>query len=338
MHVEEAAIAGVGVGDDARVHGARQRRHAIDHLRIGRDARVGQSIGGGRQPEARAIDEIEADLVADDGGDHVVDARRDDDLFRVQRGAQTWLAHFRRLLNGLCLQLAAAASMASTSRGRRLKSICGGPGALARAPLRCHKAPRLPTETQNGQIFRTRVFRRAAHGQPASGQLSRRAQTLRRDAGDASVHLLRRRSACDDDAARSRAARAHDARGHRGVSRLRHRSRQKHRLQPEPRARTRRTRLDLRLRRAARLAQPHDPVQGESRQGSRERVDRPLQLPRADGGGHSAVSRHARARRRRPEAAPRARARHRAESSTTTLPRKSPPTDMATPSFRFPSR
>ena len=51
-----------------------------------------------------------------------------------------------------------------------------------------------------------------------------------------------------------------------------------HRLQPEPGRRARRARLDLQLRRAARLAQPHDAVQGEGRQGSRERVGRALRL------------------------------------------------------------
>ncbi len=35
-------------------------------------------------------------------------------------------------------------------------------------------------------------------------------------------------------------------------------------------------RLDFELRRAARLAQSHDPVQGEGRQGSRERLSRAL--------------------------------------------------------------
>ena len=39
VHVEEAAIAGVGVGDHAGVDDARQRRDAVEHLRVGRDAR-----------------------------------------------------------------------------------------------------------------------------------------------------------------------------------------------------------------------------------------------------------------------------------------------------------
>ena len=75
----------------------------------------------------------------------------------------------------------------------------------------------------------------------------------------------------------------------------------------------RRACLDLQLRRPHRLAQPHDPVQGEGRQGPRERVGRPLRLSEPDGGRHSALSRDPRAGRRGPEAASRARPRHRPE-------------------------
>ncbi len=62
-----------------------------------------------------------------------------------------------------------------------------------------------------------------------------------------------------------------------------------------------------------RLAQPDDPVQGEGRQGPRERLRRSLRLSGADGGRHPAVPRHPRAGRRGPEAASRAVPRHRAE-------------------------
>ena len=108
-------------------------------------------------------------------------------------------------------------------------------------------------------------------------------------------------------------ARAQHPRGDRGLHRQRHRSEQAHRLQPEPGVRARRAGLDLQLRGADRLAQPHDPVQGEGRQGPRERLGRALRLSGADGGRHPALSRHPCAGRRGPEAAPRAFARHRAE-------------------------
>ena len=107
--------------------------------------------------------------------------------------------------------------------------------------------------------------------------------------------------------------RARHARGDRSLPRLRHRSEEAHRLQPEPGRRARRARLGVQLRRAPGLAQPHDPVQGEGRQGSRERLGRALRLSEPDGGRHSGLSRDARAGRRGPEAASRAVARHRAE-------------------------
>ena len=104
-----------------------------------------------------------------------------------------------------------------------------------------------------------------------------------------------------------------DPRRHGGLHGGRRRPEEDDPLQPEPGARACRARLGLQLRRPPRLAQPHDPVQGEGRQGPRERLRRPLRLPRADGRRHSGLSRHARAGRRRPEAAPGAGPRHRPE-------------------------
>ncbi len=86
-----------------------------------------------------------------------------------------------------------------------------------------------------------------------------------------------------------------------------------HHLQPEPSFAACGTRLGLQLRRPAGLAQPHDAVQGEGRQGPRERLDRALCLSGADGGRHPALQGHACPGRRGPEAASRARPRHRAE-------------------------
>ena len=105
----------------------------------------------------------------------------------------------------------------------------------------------------------------------------------------------------------------YDPRGDSGFPRLRHRSESQHRLQPKPRRRARRARLGVRLRGPARLAQPHDPVQGEGRQGPGERIDRALQLSRADGCRHPRISRYSCSGRRGPEAASGARARYRAE-------------------------
>jgi tryptophanyl-tRNA synthetase len=59
--------------------------------------------------------------------------------------------------------------------------------------------------------------------------------------------------------------------GHRSLPCVRYRSPKAYRVQPESGGRTRRADLGVQLRGAARLAQSHDPVQGEGRQGSRER-------------------------------------------------------------------
>ena len=128
-------------------------------------------------------------------------------------------------------------------------------------------------------------------------------------------------------------------RGDGGVHRQRHRSEKTHRVQPEPGIRARRAGLDVQLRGADRLAQPHDPVQGKGRQGPRERIRRPLRLSGADGGRHSALSRHPCAGRRGPEAAPRAVARHRAEIQQRFRRIRSAATASATDYFfRSPSR
>ncbi len=129
-----------------------------------------------------------------------------------------------------------------------------------------------------------------------------------------------------------------DPRSHRGLHRLRHRSEETHRVQPEPGRRARRARLGVQLRGPPRLAQSHDAVQGKSRQGSRERVGRPLCLSGADGGRHSGLSRHPCAGGRGPEAAPRTVARHRAEIQQRFRRVDRRTKALARPSSRCPSR
>ena len=67
----------------------------------------------------------------------------------------------------------------------------------------------------------------------------------------------------------------------------------------------------LELRQPAGLAQPDDPVQGEGRQGPRERAGRPVHLSGPDGGRHPGLPGDPRAGRRGPEAASGAGSRHR---------------------------
>ena len=182
------------------------------------------------------------------------------------------------------------------------------------------------------------IFRRAADRQSAPRQLSRRAREIRRAAGQVRLHLLRGRSARDHGVAGPGRAAEGDPRGHRRVSCLRHRSEKAHRVQSKPGCRACRACLGVQLRRPSRLAQPHDPVQGEGRQGSRERIDRSLFLSDADGGRHPGLSRHPRAGRRGPEAASGAFARHRSEVQQR-LRQVDPGARLtATRSFRSPSR
>ena len=190
-----------------------------------------------------------------------------------------------------------------------------------------------------GMAFKERVF---SGVQPTGnlhlGNYLGAHREIRRAAEQLRLHLLRGRSARDHGVAGPGRAAAGDPRGDRGVHRLRHRSEKAHRVQPEPGRRARRARLGVQLRRPPRLAQPHDPVQGEGRQGPRERLGRALRLSDPDGGRHSGLSRDPRAGRRGPEAASRAVARHRAEIQQRLRASRSTRTASATRSFRSPSR
>ena len=184
------------------------------------------------------------------------------------------------------------------------------PGPCA-PPQRRYKKPL--EGARHGRVQATGVFRGAADRQPAPRQLPRRDRQFRQAAVALRLHLLRGRHARHHGVAGPRRADQGDARGDRRLHRRRHRSQEAHRVQPEPGRRARRARLGVQLRGAARLAQPHDAVQGEGRQGSRERLGRALRLSEPDGGRHSGLSRDPRAGRRGPEAASGAVARHRAE-------------------------
>ena len=174
------------------------------------------------------------------------------------------------------------------------------------------------------QLQAARLFGRPADRQPASRQLSRRDPPLRPAAGQPRLHLLRGRPARHHHLAGPGRAHARDARGDRRLPGGRHRPEEEHRLQPEPRRPARRACLDLQLRRAHGLAEPHDAVQGKGRQGPRERLGRAVRLSQPDGGRHPGLPRHACAGRRRPEAASRADPRHRAKIQQRLFRRASP--------------
>ena len=111
---------------------------------------------------------------------------------------------------------------------------------------------------------------------------------LGRDAEDARVHLLRRRHARDHRVAGP----ASSSRQIRSVTAAyiasRPRSQEEHPVQSEPGARARGAGVGVQLRGAPGLAQPHDAVQGEGRQGPRERLGGPLRLSGPDGCRHPA--------------------------------------------------
>ena len=49
VDVEQAAVAGVGIGDDGGIDGPAERRDPVEHLGVACDARVGQAVGGSRR-------------------------------------------------------------------------------------------------------------------------------------------------------------------------------------------------------------------------------------------------------------------------------------------------
>ncbi len=78
--VQQAAVAGVGVGD----HGGRGHvghgTRAIHHIGVGANPRVGDSQVGGDGSVARHVEAVEAKTVGQPGGDHLEDARGDREL------------------------------------------------------------------------------------------------------------------------------------------------------------------------------------------------------------------------------------------------------------------
>ena len=93
VDVEEAAIAGVGIGDQRRLACPRHRRHAVEHLGVTDQASVRQAIGRSGGPVAAAINHIEPDLVGDNCGDHIVNAGDYEEPTAVDLGAQTRISH-----------------------------------------------------------------------------------------------------------------------------------------------------------------------------------------------------------------------------------------------------
>ena len=148
------------------------------------------------------------------------------------------------------------------------------------------------------------LFRHPAFGRVDPGQLPWSAEAVRRKAERRHRDdLLPGRPARDHRLAGSRQAAPADARGGGGVHRGGHRPPAVDPVQPEPGLGPRGTGLDLQLRGAAGLDEPHDAVQGQGRQEHRTGQPRALCLSVADGGGHPALPRDDGAGGRGPETA-----------------------------------
>ena len=80
LHVQQAAVAGVGVGDQRRVDHRADHLGAAHHVGIGREARVGQAEHRGGRAVAGHVERREAHAVGDARRDAVVDAGRQDEL------------------------------------------------------------------------------------------------------------------------------------------------------------------------------------------------------------------------------------------------------------------
>ena len=96
LHVQQPAIAGVGVGDQRRVDHRADHLGAAHHVGIGREARVGQAEHRGGRAIAGHVERRKAHLVGDPRRDAVVDAGRQDELALGQPFAQRARLHIAR--------------------------------------------------------------------------------------------------------------------------------------------------------------------------------------------------------------------------------------------------
>ena len=176
-------------------------------------------------------------------------------LWRRRRPSPALLALLRRRRRA---SMAARPSPASAPSAARI-SACLAEKPLTRLALRpvaacIRRAATVSFRGIHGDVSPAGLFRRPADREPASRQLSRRHQALRRHAGDARLHLLRRRHARDHRCRRTRrSSRTRSARS-RPPSSPPASTRSAYRLQPEPGVRARGARLGLQLRRPHGLA------------------------------------------------------------------------------------
>jgi hypothetical protein len=88
-HVEQPAVARVAVADERRAGHRRHAPHAIDHVRVGGETRVGQTEVGSHRAEARHVERIEAERAGEPHRNHVVHPGCHDELARREQLTET---------------------------------------------------------------------------------------------------------------------------------------------------------------------------------------------------------------------------------------------------------
>jgi hypothetical protein len=90
-HVEQPAIAGIGIGDDRGAAAARHGADAAHHVGVGGDAGIRHAQMRGHGAEAGGVEAGEAHAIRHLGADHVEDAGGEDELLRREGGARVGL-------------------------------------------------------------------------------------------------------------------------------------------------------------------------------------------------------------------------------------------------------
>src|SRR5581483_7002082 len=116
LHLQQVAVAVVGVGDDRQIHDRGGAPHPLRHLAQGDEAQVRQPQRRGRLAVAGQVDAGEAGLLDQQRREHVVGAGRDHDPVPAQQVAQRGAAP-RAVVHG------------STSHARRERATLYSPTA-----------------------------------------------------------------------------------------------------------------------------------------------------------------------------------------------------------------
>ena len=92
-HIQKSAIASIGIRDQRRFAPACHGAHAGHHIRIGGNARIGDTKGRGNSAKARAINAVKPHAIGDLGGDHVKDTWGKDEALFGERLTKRWVGH-----------------------------------------------------------------------------------------------------------------------------------------------------------------------------------------------------------------------------------------------------